>query len=495
MAIDMINKIKVLKILSAISFCTLTAALLLSKFRGECFSHSFIKQLQFESEAQIYRFPSCQSSRARPYVSNYQSQQDIIKIKNSLDQVNELYRVIGVSKSSESKIEISFLNKQSDYFEVSNNKLIFDRGVIDQPERLQVAILYKLVLDAELLDSNLNSFDKSLLAEIISSSIWSAFGLKAQAHNFMPLHHSLSSMCESKLKSLNLANQCAQGRLLSGPNVQKLALQGYLLDKWSKAFSQVRPYYRFQLLKNILSKTTAFDHVEHLNLPLIIEPILTQQEIGWVKLVNKLILGRVDSESAKEIKSSLSYDLFPVFIYLKLNADYDEINNTSIVQPNWLVSSDKDLNLNQVTSFMGRVRESLINQANQAVLIKCEPPSVRELMMLPSSIEKVYIIKECQEFGLNSVIDLQKKGIEPFLASRPEISYFLAHLPSLRWLGEKLTLNPFILIELEQFEHPIFKILGWQDKWFDQSSKSIKVTASVEAIQKYRLKAKESLDF
>lgn len=495
MFLQKFDKIKVLKILSLISFCTIASALLLSKFRGECVSSLFLDKVTLAIESDVYRIPSCQSSRSRPYISNYNRQQDFIKIKSILDQVEELYLLIGKASFIRTRLELSFIEKESDYFEVSGHKLTFNLGVIDQPGRLQVALLYKLIYDADVFGAELSSFEKSLLAEVLSTSIWSAFGLKTGSQNFMPQHHSLSSMCDTKFKSLNLANQCAQGRLLSWDHVQKIAVQGYLLDKWSKAFAQIRPYYRFQLLKNILSKTKAFEHVEHLSLPLSIEPMLTQQEVNWIKQVNKTLLGRMDSALAKEIKASLSYDFFPTFVYLKLKSPLLDLNDSSFVQPNWLIGSNDDHKLNQVWSSMGRVRDSLLQQANQAVLIKCSPPSVRELMSLPASVEKVYIVKECNELALDHLLDIQKKGIESFLAKNPKISYFLAHLPSLRWLGEKLTLNPFILIELEQFDHPIFKVLGWQDKWFDQDSQSIKVIASVEAIQKYRINTKENLDF
>lgn len=495
MSLQKFDKIKVLKILSLISFFTITAALLLSKFRGECISYSFLDRINLVSESTIYRFPTCQSSRARPFISNYQKQQDFIKIKLLLDQVEDLYLLIDQSKFNRMSLELNFIEKETDYFEASGNQLTFNSGVIHQDGRLQVALLYKIIYESNIFGDGIDSFDKSLLSEILSSAIWSTFGLRHEKPNHLPHHHSLSSMCDTKFKSLNLANQCAQGQQLTSVQIQKMAVHGYLLDQWSKAFAQVRPYYRFQLLKNMLSKSKAFDHVEHLNMPLAIESLLTHGEVSWIKKVNKTLLGRLDSESAKEIKNSLSYDVVPTFSYLKTESAMPEASQDMNVNSNWLISLKDDFQSNQVRTSFGRVRDSLVQLANLAVLIKCTPPSVRELVSLPASIEKVYIIKSCYDLSAKSLSEIQNKGIELYLAKNPQITYFLAHLPSLRWLGEKLTLNPFILIELEQFDHPIFKLLGWQDKWFDQDSKSIKVIASIEAIQKYRIQTKESLDF
>lgn len=482
-----------------LAFVLVSGSLLYTKSRGYCLDSKVTRSVQITSEGTQLRVFAC--GRGPRVQVPYQDMEFLNEIAGLLRKFDDFTLWVFPDKL-ERNLQLKILDSSEAHIQIRPRELLISKHSLSFTHKALVAMGVAALKQSVLPDgvaAGLSLNQIQLAKELVVAVAYKAFSghspiypsdIKKPVSPWV-LVPPIKEYCHSQVQSAvteSLCNQVESVEPAHQIDAKQAALQSLVLQKWVSKVTHLSPYFRYRLLQSFRGNLDKGDTVSK-DVSTGFKIDLDQSEKQWIAELDKIFSSVFDLalwEALRIASEKVKLESPPnLVLWIKGFAE-ESWRALPITDSSWIFQMGKSQGA-MYRHQNGPVRPQVFSQAKQLVIFQCYPPLLKELTHLPLNIEKVYVVKVCQESIAENVHLLQHIGIEKYLESSPELGFYQIHMPSLRWLTEKQVVNPFVLVEAGRFDHPIFSQMGWQAPVLDQATKSYSVVASIEAIQKFRV--------
>jgi len=469
-------------ILSLIAFVVLSLFLVIKRLEGHCLHSSYVESISFmhlEEKVSVY---SCEGK-------NNKTKLDYLKYKKFQlikDHILEADRVLShiEPKGFSQKIRIEF-----------NEGPLFWPG--EKATKIPVSALssetsfefIRMVLVSLVFKKNKN-LEASLIERLLTSEMISEVLLSSIEGDNILLTKSPApaellvrpldkrKICLNPIRSIILLSICSLNSV-KAEDLERLAIQEFVLEILRQKVMNLSPLVKLELISNFRGDWKKFEPLQNIFDEELLRDIISPDQLKWLKEGFKLIYQLI----GKSWDISVPLGEIENKTLIKISSDLGKLEG-EIIPDSYIISTSNSERVGLSNSGYFIINKTV--GIKDYVKFQCHSPFVSDLVKLPEYVQRVTIINYCGEDLVEKVKVFIKSDLMDFLKTNRDMAYFQVHLPSLRWLYKKNAINPFILVEMGNFDHPIFKSIGWANAIYNEDLNSFKVNAAVEVIQQFR---------
>jgi hypothetical protein len=468
------------------SFLLLTCFLVTKRLEGHCVDFQFFNLIEMENHESKIRIPSCRSNQKKVRLDYLQYK----KLELLNQNLKEVDRILGLVFNHHSIKPIKVYVTESSNNLLSNDQIVISYRHIKNNSLFPVikSALFSGVLQKleNQLGADLHIIEKKLTAELITHFMMSLLGISekplASSQNewVYLIRPPLKKMiCQSPTRSIVIHEFCQRSGNIESAWIERLAIQDFIINLISYQVNVVTPLKRIEILHYLKGDWLKFDSRSKILDVLAFDQLLNSEQKKWIQsvfdFISRIIGPQLDSVAINLIQNNVTL--------IEVDSNLDQLDFSNFASDVILVKKGEyEFGLSK----MGYYRITDGSPIKELVQFQCHPPIVRDLIQLPQNIARVTVIEYCDTDLNLKVQKLSEADLSRFLRDNRNLGYFQVHLPSLRWLNERNAINPFILIEMGAFDHPLFHSIGWKSATYSEETHSYSVHAAIEVVQKFR---------
>lgn len=476
---------RLVAILSLVAFFSLLIFMSAKRFEGVCLASQSVEAVSFQYQSTAKWIESCSSKKEKVRL-NYLQYQKFETVKKRIDELDSVV-LPAFGTGTIKKIKIEF-DSSSNLKIASDSIKVPDFYLERQGSHhwIQLAVTALIFKQGKLPPAS--SAQQWMTSELLALLVLESVGASPQLVSEGEVHSlpllvkpSLrSKTCYQSYYSVIIPILCSQV-VTSNFEVSKMAVQDFIMSLIHQKVSQLTPLKKLQILEGFKGDWAKYEPISKVADDSIIKNFLDSDQETWLNVNIKIISSMIGTFWDVSISRNFLQD------YTLIQAPISIEEHLSIDIPgNFVLTSllnEPDFGVSK----FGFVKLGPSSLNHDIIQLQCYPPIVKDILKLPETISRVTLIQKCQGDFQKQIQSIVNLGISEYLKTHTDIAFFQIHLPSLRWLYKKSAINPFILVEAGNFNHPIFSSMGWKEAIYKKESNSFLVSSAVEVIQQYRL--------
>jgi len=477
---------RLVSFLSVVSFLILTCFLVTKRFEGHCINFDFFHSIVLKNQDSKVQILSCRSQQKKVRL-DYLQYKKFELIQEKLKEVDNILGLVFFPDTI--KPFKVYIGEFGDSF-LSNDQIVFPISLFknDSIPYIVKSVLLRGVIQRlkNQMNVDLHATETKLTAELITHLMMKLVGITEKglvssknelAYLIRPSNKKM--LCQSLTRSLVIQEFCQSAQNIESTLMDRMVMQDFMMSLISMEIDRLAPLKRIEMLRLIKGDWSKFDSVNKPVSQSTIDSLFNSEQKKWMQAVYNLIARIVGPQFDSTFFNVAQHNL----TLIEVTFDLDEFNFSNLASDTVIIKRGEfDFGLSKI----GYQKISDIATVQELVQFQCHPPIVKDLIQLPRNIARVTVIQNCGNNLSRKIQELAYSNLNRFLKENRELGYFQVHLPSLRWLNERNAINPFILIEMGYFDHPVFHSIGWEKAVYSEESHSYSVNAAIEVVQKFR---------